>query len=170
MRKVMKVSLVLGALACLPGGVGAQGAGMIVTEGEVAASAEAVWAVWTTSAGLRSWLAPQADVELAVGGMMRANYAGELDGPGTITNEILSYEPARMLSIRVAQAPAGFPFPNAVKRMWTVLYFRPIDGERTHVRIVGMGFADDEESQRMRAFFERGNAYTLEQLQRRFAR
>ena len=36
-------------------------------------------------------------------------------------------------------------------------------------KIVGLGFGDDDESTRMRAFFDRGNALTLRQLQRYFA-
>ncbi len=32
-----------------------------------------------------------------------------------------------------------------------------------------MGFGNDEESKSMRAFFDRGNAYTLQRLQKRFA-
>jgi hypothetical protein len=38
------------------------------------------------------------------------------------------------------------------------------------LRIVGMGFGQDEESQRMRSFFEKGNAFTLDQLQKHFSR
>jgi hypothetical protein len=52
--------------------------------------------------------------------------------------------------------------------MWTVLYFQPNPEGKTTLRIVGMGFGKDEESQKMKAFFEQGNAYTLAQLQKRF--
>jgi hypothetical protein len=52
--------------------------------------------------------------------------------------------------------------------MWTVLYFQPTPEGKTAVRIVGMGFGKDKESQMMKAFFEQGNAYTLAQLQKRF--
>lgn len=102
---------------------------------------------------------------------MRTNYnaQGRLGDPQTIENAILSFEPHRMISIKVAKAPAGFPFPNAVRHMWTVIYFHPAGPDRTHVRVVGLGFERDEESLKMRAFFEKGNVVTLEQLQRRFA-
>ena len=50
----------------------------------------------------------------------------------------------------------------------TVLYFQPNPEGKTTLRIVGMGFGKDEESQKMKAFFEQGNAYTLAQLQKRF--
>ena len=102
---------------------------------------------------------------------MRTNYnaQGKLGDPGTIENVILSFEPQRMISIKVAKPPANFPFPNAVREMWTVLYFSPAGPSRTNVREVTLGFGPDPESQRMRAFFNQGNATTLNQLQRHFA-
>lgn len=141
-------------------------AGMVV-----AAPLDAVWAAWTTGDGLRSWLAPHAEIDLRIGGRMRSNYnaQGTLDDPQAIENVVLSFEPQRMISIRVAKAPANFPFPNAIGEMWTVLYFEAAGRNATRVRVVGMGFNGSDESQRMRAFFERGNATTLEQLQRHFA-
>ena len=53
--------------------------------------------------------------------------------------------------------------------MWTVIYFEVVSPRTTRFRIVGLGFGDDEESKRMRAFFDRGNAFTLKKLQERFA-
>ena len=87
----------------------------------------------------------------------------------TIENVIICYEPRRMLSLKVAKPPEGFPFPNAVKKMWTVVYFDAETPQTTRVRCVGLGFDDDEESKRMREHFDRGNAYTLKKLQERFA-
>ncbi len=46
--------------------------------------------------------------------------------------------------------------------------FYSIAPARTQVREVSLGFGTDQESQQMRAFFERGNAATLGALQRRF--
>ncbi len=54
------------------------------------------------------------------------------------------------------------------KGMWTVIYFDSIDERSTRVRVVSLGFGDDPESIRMRAFFDRGNAFTLQSLQKRF--
>jgi hypothetical protein len=73
-----------------------------------------------------------------------------------------------MLAIRVSRAPAGFPFKGSIESMWTVLYFAAQPGETTHLKIVGLGFTENEESQQMKQFFERGNAYTLDQLKKRF--
>jgi uncharacterized protein YndB with AHSA1/START domain len=141
-------------------------------EGIVEGSVDRVWDAFTTSEGLRAWLAPHAEIELKVGGLMRTNYSpqGQLGDAGTIENVVLSFEPQRMISIKVAKPPASFPFPNAVREMWTVLYFSPAGPNRTNVREVTLGFGPDPESQRMRAFFDHGNGSTLNQLQRHFAK
>lgn len=144
----------------------------IATEGIIDAPIAAVWNAWATTAGLRKWLAPHADIDLRIDGLMRSNYdpKGSLGDSNTIENRILAYEPERMLSIRVAKAPAEFPYRARVGEMWTVLYFQDAGEGKTRLRIVGLGFSDDAESQKMKDFFEQGNAHTLVQLQKAFAR
>lgn len=148
-----------------------RGDGRLVHEGLVAAPPREVWAAFTTKKGQESWMVAHSEIELKVGGLMRTHYdpKGSIGDPGTIENTIISYDPERMLSFRVTKAPARFPFPNAVKGMWTVIYFEPSGPQATRVRFVGLGFGEDEESKKMRAFFDRGNAYTLKKLQERFS-
>ena len=143
----------------------------LIHEGIVEAPLTEVWNVWSTGEGLRLWMAPHAEIDLRVGGLMRANYNpdGQLGDSQTIVNTVLSFEPKRMISIRVVKAPDGFPFPNAMAQMWSVIYFAAASANKTAVREVSLGFGSDEESQRMRAFFNKGNAATLSQLQRHFA-
>lgn len=143
----------------------------LVIEGVVDAPPEVVWELWTTAKGLRSWMAPHAEIDLRVGGRMRANYdpAGELGDAKTITNTILSYDPGRMLSIKATGLPEGFPYPEAIADMWTVIYLEPLADGRTYVRTVGLGFAEGPSGDRLYEFFERGNSVTLESLQRRAA-
>ena len=142
----------------------------IVAEGVIAAPVATVWNAWATSNGLKTWLAPHADIDLRIDGLMKANYDpnGSLGDPGTIENRVLAYEPERMLSIKVSKAPEKFPFKSKIGDMWTVLYFQPTADGKTTLRIVGMGFGTDEESQKMKEFFKQGNAFTLTQLQKRF--
>ncbi len=163
----LSISIVTLALA-LP----AKATESIVTEGVVGAPVGMVWSAWTTTAGLKAWLAPHADIDLRIDGVMRSNYdsKGSLGDPGTIENKVLAYEPERMLSIKVAKAPEKFPFKTRISDMWTVLYFQPTVDGKTLLRIVGMGFGTDEESQRMKEFFIQGNAFTLTQLQKHFQR
>lgn len=170
--RMLRTVWVLVIVVLLNGPASAQNVDPIVSESTIDAPVEAVWAAWTTSEGLRAWLAPHAETELRLGGLMRTNYnaKGSLGDPGTIENTILSFEPKRMLSIKVAKAPQTFPFPNAVQQMWTVLYFEPAGADKTRLRVVGLGFGPDEESQKMRAFFEKGNEFTLKQLQAHFSK
>ena len=142
----------------------------LVHEGIVEASLTEVWNVWSTSEGLRAWMAPHAEIDLRVGGLMRANYNpdGQLGDSQTIVNTVLSFEPQRMISIKVVKTPEGFPFPNTITQMWSVIYFAAVDANKTSVREASLGFGSDDESQRMREFFNRGNATTMSELQRYF--
>ena len=123
-------------LASLAGAVPARAAGSLTVEGTIEAAVAAVWSALTTTAGLQSWMAPHAEIELRINGLM--------------------------------QPSEGFPFPDAVRSMWTVISFEALAPARTRLRVVSLGFGDDDPSQRMRAFFEKGNATTLHKLQEKF--
>ncbi len=158
-------------LALLPSSSRAQDDTQLVHEGVVNSPVDQVWAAFTSSEGLESWMAAHAKIELKIGGTIKTQYdpKGTIDDAKAIENTILSYEPMRMLSFKVTKAPDAFPFPNAIKNMWTVVYFAPENDKATRVREVSMGFGNDDESKKMREFFNRGNAFTLQRLQNRFA-
>jgi uncharacterized protein YndB with AHSA1/START domain len=143
----------------------AWGAEPQVTEGFVNAPVAEVWRLFTTSQGYLATGAAKAEVQLAIGGEIRSHYdpKGTLGDPETIVNEILAYEPERMLAIRIKQAPASFPHRDAIGGTWTVIYFNPA-GDMTHVRIVGLGYDDSPASQAMRKFFAEGNRWTLDHI------
>lgn len=169
--KTVKPVLIIFIISLLPFPVQAQNLAPIIAEAVIDAPLKEVWSAWTTGQGLKSWLAPHAEIEMKIGGVMRTNYnpEGKLGDPQTIENEVLSYEPGKMLSTRVKKTPENFPFSSSIRDMWTVLYFREITPNSTEIRVVGLGFSADEESQRMRTFFERGNEVTLQQLKNHFS-
>ncbi|NNJ26081.1 sialate O-acetylesterase [Alienimonas chondri] len=137
-----------------------------VLEAEVNASVEDVWAAFTTTDGLKSWVAPLADIDLRVGGKWRANYNedGELGDATTIENTILSYDPERMLSLKATGFPEGFPFADAAEKSWSVLYFTPVTESKTKITVVGLGYDDTEQSRKMRAYFRPANQHLMTQL------
>jgi len=137
-----------------------------VFEYEIDAGIDAVWDAFSTTAGLQSWVAPLAEIDFRVGGKWRANYnaEGELGDPTTIENTILSFDPGRMMSLKATTFPEGFPFVEAAEDAWTVFYFSPISTERTRITVVGLGYTDSEESQKMRSFFAQANEYSLNEL------
>lgn len=167
-RRIRWPALVLAGLLSLTRPVHA--AEPLVIEGVVAAPVAAVWSAWTTADGLQAWLAPLADIDLRLDGLLRVQYQpqGHLGDASTIENRILAFEPQRMLALRVAKAPEGFAWRQRVGEMWTVLSFEPTAEGQTRLRITSLGLADDDEAQRMRAYFDKGNRYTLGLLQKRF--
>ena len=167
MKRTVWALLIVAALS-VP--AAAQDVTPVTVDGSVGAPVNAVWDAWTTNEGLRSWLTPQADIDLRVGGLIRTNYREQerLGDPGTIVYTILAVEPRRVLALQITGPPSNFPFPTIVQKMSTVLYFLAVDDQVSRVRIVSGPFGADEESQRMRAFFETGNAILMDQLQRHF--
>lgn len=142
------------------------------SEGSVDADAQQAWDALTTKAGLESWMVAKAEVDWRIGGLLRTRYGadGALGDEGTIENQILSFDAPRMYSLRIAKPPKGFPFMAAYQSVWSVVYFDALGPGRTRVSIRMLGFSDEEESQKMRAFFLRGNQYTLDKLAEKFRR
>ncbi len=142
----------------------------VVDEFEIDAGIDDVWQAFTTSEGLKSWAAPLADIDFRVGGKWRANYNadGKLGDEATIENTILSFDPKRMLSLKATGFPAGFEFEEAAKETWSIFYFEAIDASKTKITIVGLGYNDTEQSQKMRSFFKPANEYSMSQLKASF--
>jgi uncharacterized protein YndB with AHSA1/START domain len=143
----------------------------LVTEGTVTAPPAEVWKVFSTAEGFRRLGVAHCDFDLRIGGLIRAHYDpnGVLGDDGTIHNEILAYEPERMISFRVHQPPKGFPFARETwSRTWSVVTLTDLGDGRTHVRIVGLGYPDTEDGRKMREFFRTGNGWVLQFLQRQY--
>jgi uncharacterized protein YndB with AHSA1/START domain len=142
----------------------------LVTEGLVKAPVERVFADFTTKEGMESYNVAKAEVDLRVGGRMRSHYSrdGVIGDENTIVNVILAYDPNRMLCIQVEKPPARFPYREAIKRVWTVLYFESKGPEETRLTIRMLGFGEDEESKKCREFFKAGNASVLQSLQKKY--
>jgi uncharacterized protein YndB with AHSA1/START domain len=140
----------------------------VVTEAVINAPVDAVWNAFTTKAGLETWLVGKTEIELKVGGTWLTNYSKEsnLKDDTTIHQTILALDTGRMLAFKTSKPPANFPFPG-VTQTWTVVYFEQApSGTRVVARM--FGFGEDEQSLKMRAFFERGNKSELDKLVKLF--
>lgn len=139
----------------------------LVHEAVMNVPAEKVWAVFSTGEGYKNFGMAKAEVDFRIGGKMRSHYGanGELGDAGTIEQTILAYEPMRMVSWRCTKVPQGFPFPAAMEKCWNVAYIEDLGDGRTRLTLKGMGYDDaSEESVKMRAFFDAGNAWSLQKL------
>lgn len=140
--------------------------GRAVYETTVDAPVADVWKAFTTDKGLQSWMAPRADIDLAVGGKMRANYnpQGRLGDENKIVNSILAFDPERMLSLKAVGFPKGFPFEEAARKTWSVFYFEKVDADTTKITVVGLGYTDAPESVKLRQFFAVANEASIGKL------
>jgi uncharacterized protein YndB with AHSA1/START domain len=142
----------------------------LVHEGVINAPVKQVWEAFTTVEGMKAIMIPVSDVDLRVGGAIRTSYnpAATLGDESTIINRILAFEPERMLSMQNVQAPKGFPHAELFGQTWTVMYFEPLAPDRTHLRVVGMGYGEGPEWDVIYNFFKAGNAQVIESLRKRF--
>lgn len=138
-----------------------------ITEGVINAPVAEVWSVFSTADGFKKLGVAQADMDFRRGGLIRSHYSpkGQLGDDGTIVTEILAYDPGHSITTHIARPPKGFPFMTAYRTVWTVITLTDAGAGRTHLRLAMAGFDASEESQAMRAFFERGNASVLKELQ-----
>lgn len=122
--------------------------------------------MFASTEGLASWLAPVAAIDLRIGGIWESSYRRDarLGDPGNIRNRILSYDPQRMLSIAVDSAPPGFPEPELVRSVWTVIELEPVGRTRTRVRVSMLGYGEGAGYDRLYTMFRAGNAETLTSL------
>jgi uncharacterized protein YndB with AHSA1/START domain len=131
-----------------------------------------VWNAFTTNEGFESWAVARAEIDLRIGGEMRTHYDpnGAIGDKNTIVNQILAFEPQRMLAIRNVKAPDGFPHVELFSKTWSVIHFEPVDDprDRTRVRIVGMGYGEGAEWDELHSFFKAGNQQTLDALKKKF--
>lgn len=141
-----------------------------VTEAVVHATPAELWKVWSTPEGFKKMGAARCDMDFRIGGLIRSVYDPklELGSGGTIQNQILAYEPERMMAFRIYQPPKGFPFPNAWKSTWSVATMTDLGNGSTLVRLAGMGYDTTQESQKMKVFFRAGNSYVMGLLQAAF--
>ena len=129
-----------------------------------------VWRLITTKAGMESWIVPHAQVDLRLGGLMRANRDpdGRIGDPHTITSRIVAIVPKRLFSVRIDDAP-GLPFSDDIEGTWYEIHLNPLTRGRTRVRCVGHGFASGPMGLLARTLVDASSAQALRQLQEVFA-
>lgn len=135
---------------------------------EVPAPVDDVWKAWTTLEGVKTFFAPEASLELAVGGDYEMYFdpkqpKGLRGGEGC---KILSFVPGEMLSF-TWNAPPSLPEVRKEKT-WVVLTFQPLEGNKTRVSLIHLGWQAGEEWQKALKYFDRAWEVVLGRLQYRF--
>jgi uncharacterized protein YndB with AHSA1/START domain len=94
----------------------------------VEAPREAAWEAVTTVEGIRRWLAPDALIELRIGGPFEVWFTPEAVDKGMTGTRILSFLPGQMLS-----------YSGEMPTTWTVWRFEELAPARTRIRFAGLG-------------------------------
>jgi uncharacterized protein YndB with AHSA1/START domain/uncharacterized protein YciI len=141
---------------------------MLRKEVTVTASAHEVWRAWTTAEGAKTFFAPEAHIELRVGGPYELYFApsapeGQRGSEGC---RVLSFLPGEMLSFSWSAPPT---FPEIRKeRTCVVVRFEDLGDGRVRVRLCHHGWGAGEQWDQVYAYFDRAWAYVLGNLEKRF--
>jgi uncharacterized protein YndB with AHSA1/START domain len=153
--------------------VAAGGSRVLRHEIVVSAPVADAWTAFTTAEGWRSWATPYATMSpsaLAFDAELVTSYNPNA-APGDETNihhRMLSYIPERMLAFHTTQPPKGFPHPNELAKIFSVVEFEPLGAKRTRVRLSMVGYGAGPGFDEIYGFFVKGNPWTLEKLAERF--
>ena len=150
--------------------VEADGTTTLVHEALIDAPSAEVWQAISTPEGWMRWAVPIAWTSPAEPDMLETSYdaADRPGNPSTIKQQFLVRIPGRLLAFRTVKAPEGFPHFAIYRGVTSVFELEPV-GERTRLRLTSTGYPDNEGGRALLAFFEAGNAQTLEALQKLFA-
>lgn len=149
----------------------AEGGFVLRHEAVVPATPEAVWEAISTEAGWMSWAVPFARIDLRLGGRIETSYdpLAKAGDPANILSRILAYLPGRMIAFQAERAPPGFPHPEQLQGLFSVLEVVSQGQGASRVSVSGVGYTDSPAHLELRDFFEQGNAWTLERLVERFS-
>jgi uncharacterized protein YndB with AHSA1/START domain len=141
----------------------------MVHEALVRAAIAHVWEAIATPQGWMTWAVPLARASVADPDVLETSYnkADRPGSPSTIQQRFVAQIPGRLLVFRTIKAPAGFPHWETYRGVTSIFELEPV-GTETRVRLTSVGYPDTAAGRALVAFFERGNAETLEHLQRRF--
>ena len=127
-----------------------------------------VWAAWTTSEGVESFFAPEARVELRVGGRYEILFVSTAaEGQrGAEDCRILSWLPLEFLAFEW-NAPPDFG-PLRDQRTQVIVQFQKIDLGQVRVTLMQHGWGIGPEWDRLYDYFDRAWGYVLGNLVKRF--
>lgn len=129
-----------------------------------------LWKAWTTTEGVTTFLAPSANVELAVGGAYEMYFvpAAPLGSRGSEGCRILAFVPDEMLAFSW-NAPPQFPaVRNGPVKTWVVVRLEEAGPGATRVRLAHLGWQPGADWEQVYNYFDRAWDVVLKRLDQRF--
>jgi len=134
----------------------------------VPAGIDAVWQAWTTQEGIKTFFAPDANVELRVDGPFEI-FINPFAAPGEKGADgmrIIGFQKNRMLSF-TWNAPPSLPEARQ-QRTVVILRFEPQGDKATRVTLHHVGWGEGGEWDKAYDYFSRAWPNVLGNLQKRF--
>jgi uncharacterized protein YndB with AHSA1/START domain/uncharacterized protein YciI len=131
----------------------------------VAAPLDRVWTALTTTAGVKSFIGTDANVELRIGGPFEILFGPATAPKGTRGSEgmhVLSYLPKQMLSFEWNAPPTLGEMRD--QRTFVVVQFEPVDAQRTRVTLTHLNFGTGPAWDAVYAYFDDAWASVLASL------
>jgi uncharacterized protein YndB with AHSA1/START domain len=132
-------------------------------EVEVPASVSAVWHAFSTADGLKTWLGPEAEVDMRPGGNWLVKFPGASTGGGNV----LQFVEGKSITI-AAMAPDSFPTVRRERTRAVFEFEGSADGKSTIVRLTQTGWKTGEEWDKAFEYLAQGNPMLLAMLRQRF--
>ncbi|MBX3603726.1 MAG: SRPBCC domain-containing protein [Piscinibacter sp.] len=140
----------------------------ITKQATIAAPIASVWQAWTTSEGITSFFAPEAQVEARPGGAFHIHFDpyGAPGMKGADEMRFLALQAPTMLSFDW-NAPPHLPQARQ-QRTFVVVRLKDLDGRSTQVSLTHIGWGDGGEWDLTYAYFDRAWGNVLNNLKKRF--
>lgn len=173
MQATIRVLAAWIACGLCAGAARADGDGMVRSEVIVPAGAQEVWQAFTTRKGVESWMVPKCMVDFRLGGTLQTTYdpnveLGTEGAPGVITHRILAYAPQRFIAFKTTPPADAADFIKLACAGWWAVEFEALAPDRTRVVVMSLGYETGPDWETTREHFERGNAWTLDRLRKKF--
>ncbi len=127
----------------------------IYSEIEINAGLDEAWAAWTTEEGVKSFFAPECNIELEVEGLYEIFFMPD-EEPGRRGADgmrIMALEPKKMFSF-TWNAPLEMPEIRK-QRTHVILKFKPLAENKTQLTFIHDGWGDGEEWDKAFDYFTR---------------
>jgi uncharacterized protein YndB with AHSA1/START domain len=147
----------------------ASGTDSVHKERVIPAPPPEVWKAWTTLEGVKTFFAPEANIDLQEGGAYELFFSPRepLGSRGAEGCTVVSVEPNKKLTFTWNFPPSIPSLRDAVKHTQVTVTLTP-SGAGTKVTLDQTGFEGGADWQRGRAYFEHAWGVVLARLERRF--
>jgi len=128
-----------------------------------------VWNCWTTEEGIKSFFAPECDIDLKIGGKYECYFTltNPVGSRGSEDCKVLSYLPYKMLSFQWGGRAGKHPTVRQEKT-WVVIEFEKLNENRTRIVFTNLGYKDGAEWDDAYEFFSNAWASVLRQLKEKY--